>query len=166
MSGGWEHISQAFGLSWAGLGVALAVMLPNLVFAVRSSGTVPEGLTGSGRFVGTAEQAARIGLLAALILQREDGYGSPVLLVIGLLCLFGYYAMWIRFFRRNLPYASLFTDRCFGIPLPLAVFPLLHFLFMAAWLTNPLALVFAALFAWFHLWNSQAIRQQVGEGRP
>lgn len=161
MNGIMDYFGQNFGFSWRGLLAAGLLMLPNLLFAVRSPKSMPANLQSAGAAVEILENGSRIATLAGFVLLTKQGHGSPLFLGLGLAALTPYYGMWIRYFFTNRPFASLFTEKFWGMPLPMAVFPVLFFFFMALWLESLPLVGIIAVFGVCHLWNSYATLKQL-----
>lgn len=135
------------GFSALGLAVSLAVLLPNLLLlALPPSSPLP-----------TAESPKlliwieRLGQALCLALPSLTGSGSiaPVWAVLLGLALSGYWGLWIR-------YATLRTIRALygsvcGMPVPMAILPVLAFLSYALMCGNPWIGVGAAVLAIGHI---------------
>jgi len=69
------------------------------------------------------------------------------------ICLAVYYGLWVRYFVEGREFSSLSQPLAF-IPGPMAVFPILYFLFAALWFGSILSVVLLGVFAIGHIANS------------
>lgn len=136
------------GFSLLGLAVSLAIFLPNLLlipFPPRpklESPAVPRVLLVFER-AGQALCMTVPAITAAGPIAR--GWAVPVVLAV-----LAYGALWIRYLRRGRPASALF-DTVFGIPVPMALAPVVAFLGAAAWLQNPWIALAAVILAIGHI---------------
>lgn len=97
------------------------------------------------------EQGSRIAYAAAVcvLVSKRTISNKSIFLYIAILFLILYYTVWIRYFigGRKL---ELLGKSFLGIPMPLAVFPVIYFLFAALWLHNYYAFGFMILFGIAH----------------
>lgn len=98
------------------------------------------------------EQISRIAYLAAitLLVSREPIKFRSVWLLIAVLFLILYYAVWIRYFAGGRE-IDLLNRAFLLVPMPLAVFPVIYFLCAAVWLHNLPAVILMAVFGAAHL---------------
>ncbi len=138
----------------SGIVVPILVLLPNLIFiflpplSPANKASVPVAL-------GIAENLSRAAVLiipvfSSLTFSRR--YAKPVLLL-ALLALALYYAAWTRYFTGGRSYELLGAPLS-GVPLPLAVFPVIFLLASSYLLSSLPMMVAAALFGIFHIWVS------------
>ena len=85
---------------------------------------------------------------AFLISEQKINFKSPWLFV-AIVFLVLYYIVWIRYFIGGRD-AALLVKSFLGIPQPLAVFPVLYFIFAAIWLHNYIAVIFMIIFGAAH----------------
>jgi len=132
-----------FGFSWVGLIVFLLPMIINVfyvIFPPKSNGG--EGDTQNKKFpiLEAIEHGTRITyavVLWILISNQSLNYTNP-LLYISIVFLVLYYIVWIRYFIGGRDIKLLGTKFLF-IPMPLAVFPVLYFIFASLWMNNYIA---------------------------
>lgn len=105
-----------------------------------------------GGIIEIIENVSRIAYLAAvtlLVSQRPLRFTSPWLYIAAVFLAL-YYAAWIRYFASGSDVAMLFKSFLF-VPLPLAVFPVLYFLFCAIWMHNIPAAAVMTVFGAAHI---------------
>lgn len=86
------------------------------------------------------EQFTRILYFVSLVFivsEKTFSYKSPWL-ILTVIFLVLYYIVWIRYFAGGKDIALLGKPFC-GVPMPLAVFPVLYYIFAALWLHNYIA---------------------------
>ncbi|RXZ81743.1 hypothetical protein EBB07_13905 [Paenibacillaceae bacterium] len=130
------------------------ILLPNLMFFKFPPQNMPSEQNKKWIFT-AAEGIGRVGVILFplfLSIHIQTTYEIISLLVM-LLSLMMYYVGWIRYFRNDRQYKLLFAP-LWGIPVPLAIFPSLYFLF-AAVLTHSYGLfIFSVILAIGHIPNS------------
>ena len=122
-----------FSFSWVGLAVFALPMLINIAYVIFPP----------------------VGRIVYLIAVTFLVSGEPVsrrsaALYIAACFLILYYAVWIRYFAGGRNVALLGKAFLF-VPMPLAVFPVLYFLFAAVWLRNIPTAVTAVIFGAAHI---------------
>lgn len=136
------------GFSLFGLIIAVAVLAPNfllLVFPPRGEmapTTMPALLT----WVERAGQA--LCLVVPVITEAGDlswWWLLPVTLALG-----GYYALWGKYLLQGRSFADPYRP-LWRVPVPMAILPILVFLFAAAWLSNPWVAGAAVVLAASHI---------------
>ena len=141
-------------LSFSRLGLVLFVlpMLINLAYVMfppaeeaKADGAVP-------RWVEGIEQVSRAAYLFAVtfLVSREPIEPRSVWLFLAALFLLLYYAVWVRYFAGERKIALLSRSFLF-VPMPLAVFPVLYYLYAAIWLHNLPAAIIMVIFGAAHL---------------
>ncbi|MBE5960941.1 MAG: DUF3810 domain-containing protein [Lachnospiraceae bacterium] len=142
------------GFSIRGFVIFLIPMLINIVYFLlppvneRKQGGA--GVSGN-QILTMIEQGSRIAYATAICLlvsKKKIDVKSPFL-YIAILFLILYYIVWIRYFigGRNI---KLLGSSFLFIPMPLAIFPVIYFLFAALWLHNYYAFGFMILFGIAH----------------
>lgn len=124
-----------FGLSWAGLAVALIILVPSFLLIPWPPRNAPSPMPKVGLPLTVMERVGQIGtlVLAAAIVGEP---GHPAWLAVVVVAVLAYYGLWARYFARSREFSALYTP--LGIlPVPMAVFPVLGFLAAAGWLGNP-----------------------------
>lgn len=145
----------SLGVSWIGLVIFALPMLPNVLFFLFPPKGEQEQAKEGGRLLGLLENVGRVAYLLLIIFVlsgKEITLLNPV--AIAILCfLILYYILWMRYFLADRE-ISLLGKSFFGIPVPMAVFPILYFILAALWLGNLPALVAAIIFGFAHIVNS------------
>lgn len=135
--------------SVANLWIIALPLLPNLLFFVLPA----RGMVTfrAAPWLETAEGVSRMGtfILPLVAKNRYDPSKLP-LLVVMLILMVVYYAGWIRYLLQGREYRLLFAP-LFGIPLPLAICPVLYFLLAAVLLSSWPMFAFAVVFAATHV---------------
>lgn len=150
------------GFSPWGLLVGLAVLLPNLLLVWFPPRTpIPRVVI--PWWMGGFE---RVGQALCLVVPAITAPGDlawwwcgPV--VAGLT---GYYALWVRYVRTGRSASALYGP-VWGVPVPMAVLPVLVFVAAAMWLRNPWLAVSAAVLAVGHVPAAMRIASGVGDPR-
>jgi len=120
----------------SGLILTAAVLAPNLLMLFRQPVQVPEPAARPRGWavVLAAEAAGRIGCFVLPVFRPfPAGGGNLPLAVLMGFCLAVYWFCWIRYVRRGCAYRLLFAP-LLGIPVPMAVFPVLYFILAGAWI--------------------------------
>jgi hypothetical protein len=136
--------------SWIGAIVFLLPMIINVIYAIFPPVNAAEPAK-VNKILEIIENATRILYLFALVLlvsKQKLDYKSPWL-YIALVFLVLYYIVWIRYFaggREN----SLMNQSFLFIPMPLAIFPVLYFIFAAIWMHNYIAVGIMVVFGVAH----------------
>ena len=126
-----------FGFSWIGIIVFILPMLINIVYFLLPPANAPANAPVSNKLLELVEQGTRILYMLALVFivcKDKPDFKSPWL-YLGLICLVLYYIVWIRYFIGGRDVALMNAHFLF-IPQPLAIFPVLFFLFEAIWMQN------------------------------
>ena len=137
--------------NWIGFIIFMLPMLINFVyFALAKNVEQPEqGIVSRG--IELIEQGTRILyaiLICLLVSQQKVDWRSP-LLYAAIAFLVLYYIVWMRYFMGGMD-ASLMTKSFLFIPIPLAVFPVLYYIFSALWLHNYGAAIVMVIFGVAH----------------
>jgi hypothetical protein len=145
--------------------IPILILLPNLLWMLFPPRGRPEGGAGPTgglhRLMEILEWVGRIATLVIPFFYRVEVQGprQAIALVVAALALLFYYAGWARYFLRDRRYALLF-DRFLGVPIPLAISPIVCFLaasvLFGSW---PLALATLVLGVG-HLWITLQESQQ------
>ena len=124
------------GFSIEGLLLVIAVLLPNLLVIVFPPQNVPEGPKDAGIVLTVLERIGQAGcfLLPPLSKDYFKAVAVDVWFILTLISIAVYISLWIRYaFKRD--YEYLFKPLLF-IPVPMAVFPVCAFAFMAVWIQS------------------------------
>ncbi|NWL88403.1 hypothetical protein DMN77_12475 [Paenibacillus sp. 79R4] len=143
--------------------IPMAILLPNLFFFVIPPRNLPDNMEDKESLLfKMAEGIGRLGVFISPILspiQHEEYY--EVLSLIGMfIFLVLYYIGWIRYFRLGRDYKQLFSPMI-GIPVPLAISPVLYFICASVVLHSPLLLLSSLLLAIGHIPISLKTYQRV-----
>lgn len=137
--------------SLTGFIIFMIPMLINIVYAILPPVNAPEETESFNKIWEIIEQATRVLYVVAicgLVSKKEINFKSP-LLYLALVFLVLYYIVWIRYFMGGRDVALLGKSFLF-VSMPLAVFPVLYFLFSAFWLHNYIAAIFMVIFGIAH----------------
>lgn len=141
-----------FAFSLVGLVIFALPMIINIAYVVFPPRGKSEQPAKIPRWIELTEKTSRIAYLLSITLfvsQNQISFHS-VWLWLATLFLVLYYAVWIRYFisGRNI---ELLNRSFLHVPIPLAVFPVLYFLFAALWLNNIPAAIIMMIFAAAHI---------------
>lgn len=129
------------GFSFMGVIIFLLPMLINIVYFVLGGNEATQTVADSYKWIEIVEQSTRILYAIAicfLVSKQQVNFKSPVM-ILGILFLVLYYIVWMRYFMGGMD-ISLLGKSFLGIPLPLAIFPVLYFICAALWMRNGIAL--------------------------
>lgn len=143
--------------------IPIAVLLPNLFFFVFPPSDLPDNMGDKeSLFFKMSEGIGRLGVFILPILSsiHHKEY-LEVLSLIGMsIFLLLYYIGWVRYFRQGRDYKLLFSPMI-GIPVPLAISPILYFICASVVLHSPLLFLSSLLFAIGHIPVSLKTYQQI-----
>ncbi|AIQ12992.1 hypothetical protein PDUR_14530 [Paenibacillus durus] len=136
--------------------IPFLILLPNLMFFRFQPRNGPNQAEEKGSpILSAAEGVGRLGVFIIPIFSSvhiEHSY--EVISLIGMIIsLLLYYIGWIRYFGRGREYSLLFAPMI-GIPVPLAVSPVLYFLFGSVVLHSVYLLICGVILAIGHIPNS------------
>lgn len=138
--------------SWVGLVVFALPMLINVIYAIFP----PTGDVGQvknvTKWVEVIENVSRIAylILMTFLVNKDAPYYLNVWLVLAAIFLILYYVVWIRYFIGKRDVALLAKPFLF-VPIPLAIFPVLYYLFAAIWVGNYPAAIVMIIFGAAHI---------------
>jgi hypothetical protein len=120
------------GFSITGFIIASVIFAPNLLFFRFPPKDAPEGLKDAGIVFVILERAGQAGCLVLLSILKDNfsGLTLNVWFVLLIICIIAYYCLWIRYIVLGYAFALLFQPLV-GIPVPMAIFPVLAFAFAA-----------------------------------
>ena len=135
--------------------ISILALLPNILFLVFPPHNVPRELSQPARGLEIMEWFGRVGAFAAPFFGWIEITGTletiALVIMIGMLGL--YYAGWLRYMQRGRSFVLLFQPML-GMPLPMAVAPIVYF-FAASIVLHAWSLVLATvLLAIGHLYVS------------
>lgn len=142
---------------------SLLILLPNLLMIRWNPVNMPNSSEVSEPPLLVA--AERVGQPAVLLIPVFHALQihTPIemtALGVMLAALLVYYAGWLRFYRNGRDYRRLFAP-LLGIPVPMAVAPVVYFILLAVLLHSPYQLLAAGVFAVGHLPISWRTRQRL-----
>lgn len=140
-----------FGFSYIGLIIFILPMLINIVYFILPPINGEQEQENNNKFLEMIEQGSRVifaVLICILINNTQLNYRS-CLLYLSILFLILYYIVWIRYFINGRD-VKMLGKRFFFVPMPLAVFPVLYFLFAALWMKNYIAALIMIVFGIAH----------------
>lgn len=142
------------------------VMLPNIIFfslsETNSVGIQPK----AGTIFNVLESAMRFAFFACLFLEtaRKKEHNPKVLFYIAIVAMILYYTCWIIFFYHKMEAYYMYCP-FFGVPVPLAVFPVTFFIMMALYTKSYAMGACSFLFGIGHIVNSLSIYAQILENQ-
>lgn len=145
--------------------VSVAVALPNISFMLRPPISLPTTPMDNGgithRVMEVMEKIGQVSSFGIPIFCRIHVQNKPEIaaFVVMLACLAFYYIGWVRYFIKNRNYAQLFCP-LLGIPLPMAISPVLFFLSASVVLHSIYLAVASIVFGIGHLYISSLERQR------
>jgi hypothetical protein len=147
------------GFSPLGLIVSIAVLAPNLLmiwFAPRQ----PYAAVRVPVFLTVLERA---GQALCLVVPAITEPGATVWwwVIPAGIALLGYYALWVRYLVGGRAIELLYSP-VLGIPVPMAILPVVVFLSAAGWLWNPWLLIAAVVLAAGHIPGSVITARAIG----
>lgn len=137
--------------SWIGLVVFMIPMVINIFYVIFPPANVQEETPICNKIWEYIEQGSRIlyaVCMCGLVSIKAVSVKSP-LFFLALVFITLYYIVWIRYFAGGRDVALLGRSFLF-VPMPLAVFPVLYFLFAALWMHNYIAAVVMVIFGIAH----------------
>lgn len=148
-----------FGFSWPALGVFLLVMLPNFIYLRFPP--VNRREQKEIFILNLLEQGSRalFPLLTVLLVSNQPIRWINPYLFLMLIMLLLYYVCWARYFTKGREY-RLLSDSLWLIPIPMALFPVLFFIFEALWLRNTPALLVMIVFGISHCAGAVRMKQK------
>lgn len=139
------------GFSWIGLIVFLLPMLINIVYVILPPKNAPTTQQETNKILEIIEQSTRILYMLAIVFLvcKEKVDFTSIWMFVGLMFLTLYYIVWFRYFLGGRDIELLGKAFLF-VPMPLAVFPVIYFIFSAIWLNNYIAVLFMIIFGIAH----------------
>ncbi|MGG3281394.1 hypothetical protein [Paenibacillus solani] len=134
--------------------IPFMILLPNLLFFIYPPRNM-SGQPSSSMIFSVAEGIGRIGALIVpifYVVHVEQGY-ELMSLIIMMLSLLLYYGCWCRYYWGRREYRLLFQP-FLGIPVPLAISPVIYSLAASVVLHSILLFIISIVFAAGHILNS------------
>ncbi len=141
-----------FGFSFIGLIIFVVPMLINIIyFMFPEKNPKEEKSEKNNKILEGIEQTSRVlfAILICILVSNSEIKYRSCLLYISITFLVLYYIVWIRYFINGRD-VKMLGKRFFFIPMPLAIFPVLYFLFSALWIKNYPAAVVMVIFGIAH----------------
>lgn len=141
--------------SIAGLFILAVIFAPNLLFVFFPPRQIPEGLKSAGILFTVCERIGQAACMLLMVFSGANMQANPINSWFALMavCIFVFEGLWLRYFVRGREFALLFHP-LWGIPIPMAIFPVLAFGFAAVWAGSIWLGVAVAVFAVGHFANS------------
>jgi hypothetical protein len=142
--------------------IPLLVLLPNILLMRFPPNEKPADVSGVNRWLEVLERLGQAGVfvIPCFYRLRIQGAIAAVSMIVMALALVCYYIGWLRYLQQGQRYALLFTP-LWGIPLPMAVMPVIYFGAAATLVWSwPLA-VATSVFAIGHLAVSEHERRKI-----
>lgn len=138
--------------SWVGIAVFALPMLINIVYVVFPPVGEYASSKSIARWLEIAENISRIVYLVLLtfLVSEKTLNVRSIWFAAAVLFLILYYIVWIRYFVGGRDVALLGKPFLF-VPIPLAVFPVLYYLFSAVWMHNIPAVITMLIFGAAHI---------------
>ena len=143
------------GFTVMGLVLFLLIFLPNGVILLCPPKGVPADIKDAGFIFTAMERCGQIGIALLLLFSAEhfDTAQPNVWLYFMMACIAVYYGLWIRYVLKGAEFSLLFSP-LWGIPIPMAVFPVAAFLLASVWMGSAPLAVASGMFAVGHFANS------------
>lgn len=152
----WQISFGPFQLSLKfGILIPALLLLPNLLWMAFPGLTHPERDAQAPLWLTVSENLGRLAVLLLpvfFMIDLDRRYSQPVLMLMGL-CLLLYYAAWLRYFLAGRAHEML-SAPLLGVPLPMAVFPILLLILSSYLMHSWIMLGAAVFFGVAHLWVS------------
>lgn len=151
------------GFSLTGFLIAVVLVFPNTLAALFPPQKMPKGLRRhESNLITALEKTGQAGCLLALIIAKSgfDHMTVNVWSVLMGICIAIYYGLWIRYVLTGYRFASLFQPWA-GIPVPMAVFPVLALGFASVIGQSVFLAAATVLLAAGHIVNSWRTYRQI-----
>jgi len=132
--------------------LVVLIMFPNIFYFVFSPTRVSQDAKREGIVLSIIEHGSQMVMIFMFVFLVRDNklVINFIYIILILLCLLMYYYLWARYFMTERDYILL-SKSFFGIPLPMAVFPIIYFVLAALWMGNWPAFGVALVFGVAHL---------------
>lgn len=140
-----------FCFSWIAVVIFALPMIVNIFYALFPATNVGTTPNSANKVIETVEQVTRILYLLTLVLvvSPKKLEVKSIWFVLALFFLVLYHIVWIRYFMGGRDVA-LMSKSFLAVPIPLAVFPVLYFIFAAMWMHNYIAVGCMVVFGISH----------------
>lgn len=148
------------GFSPLGLAVSIAVLAPNLLLLVFPPRTRPPAT----EVPWPLSWLERGGQALCVVVPAITATGQPVWPVAAVVAaaIVAYYALWARYLTLDRSWAALYRP-ALGVPVPMAILPVVAFAATAVWLNAPWVAVAAGILAAGHIPSSAIIARRLAE---
>lgn len=142
------------GFSIVGTAIAVMILAPNMLMFILPPRNAPRGMKDAGVLFTALERIGQAGCFVLPVISKDwlDGRSVDAWFILAALCIAVYWRLWIRYALRR-EFELLFTPLGF-VPIPMAVFPVLAFAFVAVWGRSVWLGMAAAALAAGHIANS------------
>ena len=146
-----EHI----GFSLRGFLVVMLAMLPNILYGILPKNNITDVQTTPSILLEQMENIARVLFIIffVVIVNKKIEYNKPAYIIGMVIFLLLFYYLWGRYFMNGND-VSYLGKNLWGIPVPIAVFPVVYFTFAALWLHNIPAVIAVVVFGICHIVNA------------
>ena len=146
------------GFSIIGLLIAIFILIPNLLFVIFPPKNIPDGLKDAGIIFTLLERIGQVGCIVILSISLHNYQNLNIDIWFGLmvLCIIIYYSLWIRYVIKGHDFSLCFKPLMF-LPIPMAILPVLAFVFAALWgksIYLGIAVVLLAIGHFTNSWNT------------
>ena len=131
--------------------IPFVVLLPNLIFFTTNPNHQPQEAK-ENRILSVFEGIGRIGVFILPVFSKiKVNHFSEIIAFLGMILAIGfYYYGWIRYFVGNRDYKLLFSP-IIGIPVPLAISPVVYFCLASIILHSTYLLISSVILAIGHI---------------
>ncbi len=143
-----------------GLIALILAFVPNIVFSKKTHQAKLDDIDTCGFAVCMVEMISRIIMVGALIFIRMSPMHYAFAIAAGIMLLL-YYLAWIRYYKAGAYYPEIYTESFLGIPVPMAAFSVMYYLFVSVWLCNLIALCAALIYGVCHIANAVAAKKDI-----
>ncbi len=147
----WRNI---MGFTIIGTFIAFLLLIPNFILILIPPKGAPDGFRSAGILFTLLERLGQAGCLIILVIFKDNfqKFTINVWLILMILCILLYDALWIRYIIKGQDISLLFS---FGaIPIPMALAPICAFGFASVWGMSPWLGIAVAVLAAGHIPNS------------
>ena len=137
---------------WLNLVIPALIFIPNLLAYFFPPANVPQESPDEPAFLKIFEWLGRVGLIVIPLFfpYSANSMAGELALIVVVIFLLIYYAGWFRFFYSGRVYEYFYLP-LLDIPIPLALSPVVFFLFFSFLLNSNLLLIATLIFAAGHL---------------
>ena len=143
------------GFSIKGLIIVAIIFAPNLLMFILPPKSIPQNIKDDGPIFTVLERIGQAACFILVIMSKENFESATynIWFVLMSLCIGIYYCLWIRYIVKGREFSFLFKPLSF-IVIPMAIFPVVAFGFMAIWVKSIWIGIAVSIFAIGHFANS------------